>query len=177
MTKQGIFIAAACSLAVLAACATAPIKPQPSAAIAFQADVDGCRNVTVDLHQRNEAGEFFLVEKLAFNDTIFGGGEGTYHARNNDKVFVKEMVPGRYFVRNMTCNDKVPQAEATYGGFDVVAGRTTYIGSLELGRRDGRVILASEDRSEEALAELRTSYPAAADNFGILLMQSILTPR
>ena len=133
--------------------------------------------MTVDLHQRNEAGEFFLVETLAFSDTILGGGEGTYNVRNSDRVFVKEMIPGRYFVRNMTCNRKVPQAEATYGGFDVVAGRTTYIGSLELGRRDGRVILASNDRSEAALADLRASHPAAAENFGVLLMQSILTPR
>ena len=174
-TRLGLF-ASIGLLSALAACETTPEKPQPVAAIAFQADIQGCRKVTLDLYEQISSQEYMIVDRIHLVDRTFGGvGEGEYDVRGaEDKVFVREMDPGRYFVRAMTCNSQVPRQQFTFGGFEVVSGRTTYIGDLTVGRRSGRVLMEVDNNAEAAYNQLKDDWPAAADNFGVLLMATLL---
>lgn len=176
MTKLKTLTCMAALAACLGACQTVPEKPEIGSAIAFQAEIDGCRKVTIDLYEQVASQEYLIVDRLRFIDRMFATADkDEYNLRSqNDEVFIREMPPGRYYVRAMTCNNKVPRQQFTYGGFDVVEGRTTYIGSLRVGRQSGRVLLDVDNEAEAAYAALQEDWPAAADKFGVLLMATFV---
>ncbi|MEL7128845.1 MAG: hypothetical protein AAGK23_04805 [Pseudomonadota bacterium] len=172
---KGFFIGAV----GLGACASvdAPTPKQaPTAAIVFQADLKSCRRVNIDLFRQVDNQDYVLADRLSFVEGTFqSGDETTYKLDGSGKqVFVREMDPGKYFIRSVSCNKQVPRQQFHHGEVNVVAGRAAYIGRILVGKRSGRVLLQVENDAEAAYGHLQDTWPEAADTFGILLMTSTI---
>jgi len=159
-------------------------KVVDGSAIAFQGSAPGCASMTLSLAPELEPGKYGETIKLGLNWTSLAIPTNWAFHGNGKTLHRYKMPPGRYAVAHLSCanhqsNLSTPGGTAVkYGEFDVVAGKTTYIGNITAGgnTRTRRFNFTVKDDSDLAKADFIKKYPDQAENFEIGLMESDAVP-
>lgn len=151
-----ISIALAGAALSLGACATTPpatlakstltaqTEPVDGSAIAFQADALSCGSSSFTVTPRLSDGKYGTGERITFTTSIFKGGSKKLNQKSfKDKkelLHVKTMAPGDYVVTRPACTNgntyyyTPPGTIDIYGEFTVDAGKTNYLGLMQVGK-------------------------------------------
>ena len=114
-----------------------------------------------------------FVDKAVKNDE-----PDAYDARRRSaKTHIRAMIPGKYYIRSISCGRKAPRNEFAIGSFDVVGGRMAYIGKLIVGKDDGRVLLRVDNEAKAAYEAVRAEHPDLIGGYGVRLLVSNLPDR
>lgn len=126
---------------------TAPTKAVDGSAIAFQADALSCSNAGFRVSPKLADGKYGASQHFEFKDTFFtGAGKGIDRKsfKEGEKyLHVKSMPPGDYVITRPTCSSgqtyyyTPPGSIDIYGEFTVDAGKTNYLGLMQVGKGYG----------------------------------------
>ncbi len=147
-------------------------------AIAFQGKAAGCAQMTLSLAPELEPGKFGKTKKLGLGWTNIALPTNWSFHGNGKTLHRYELAPGKYAVAHLACTnsqsvmDTPPALKVKYGNFEVVAGKTTYIGNIQTGanQRTRRFNFTVIDDSNQAKIDFAKKHPKRSDEFQIGLM-------
>lgn len=170
---------------------SAPQKGVDGSAIAFQASTGRCFDSSFEISPRLSDGKYGDAQRLEFSNSTFKfptkGLNQTKFASSRKHLYVKTMAPGTYVITRIKCTDSQslkngtkytnyftnPERIDIFGEFDVVAGKTTYIGSIETSFMGGRPTFRVSDKSPAAETFFNESYVDKAGEFTVDLISKM----
>lgn len=142
-----------------------PVDSVDGSAIAFQADALSCNNSTFRISPKLSDGKYGDATTLTFIDSyidnLFKGATKNLEKKRfrdgDNLLYVKTMAPGTYVVTRPTCNAgnyyyyTNKERIDIYGEFTVDAGKTNYLGTLQVGKGIGNApVFRAVDHSATA---------------------------
>lgn len=150
-------------------------------AIAFQGKAPGCASLMMRFAPELEPGKYGKLESISLGWTKFGIPVKWGFHGDGKTLHRYELPVGRYAIAGFSCLNSAselytPSDKAIkYGEFDVVAGKTTYIGNMTIGAnaRWRRFNFDVSDDSEKAKADFAKKYPDKVNDFQIHLIENV----
>jgi len=167
---------------------SAPEKSVDGSAIAFQASTGQCFDSSFEVSPRLSDGKYGDAQRFEFSNSTFKfptkGLNQTKFASSRKHLYVKNMAPGTYVITRIKCTDSQslkngtkytnyftnPERIDIFGEFDVVAGKTTYIGSIVTSFMGGRPTFSVTDKSSAGETFFNENY---ADKTGAFTVDLI----
>jgi len=164
---------------------TAPTKAVDGSAIAFQADALSCHNAGFKVSPKLADGKYGPSQHFEFKDSFFSGaGKGLDRKsfKEGEKyLHVKSMPPGDYVITRPTCQSgqtyyyTPPASISIYGEFTVDAGKTNYLGLMQVGKGygSGGPVFRAIDKSADAKPLFDVDYKDKVGDWQVKLAKTV----